>query len=100
MQNLRLMVSAFDFLQLFKGGKIKMLKYLFKRLNQDEQGFTLVELLVVIVILGVLMGIGIPTYRGFVKRSHEAATIAELTAVSNAMNVISQIRIAFFPTVL
>lgn len=62
-----------------------MLKYLWNRINKNEEGFTLVELLVVIVILGVLMGIGIPTYKGFTKRSHEAATKSELQAISTAL---------------
>lgn len=62
-----------------------MLKALLKRMKSNEDGFTLVELLVVIVILGVLMGIGIPTYNGFIKRSHEAATKSELAAISSSM---------------
>ncbi|NMB42998.1 MAG: prepilin-type N-terminal cleavage/methylation domain-containing protein [Clostridiales bacterium] len=62
-----------------------MLKYLWNRINKNEEGFTLVELLVVIVILGVLIGIGIPTYKGFTKRSHEAATKSELQAISTAL---------------
>ena len=62
-----------------------MLKALWNRINKDEQGFTMVELLIVIVILGVLAGIGIPTYRGFVTRAHEAATLSELQAVSMAI---------------
>lgn len=62
-----------------------MLRLLWNRMSKEEKGFTLVELLVVIVILGVLAGIGIPTYRGFIDRSHEAATLAELQAVSMAI---------------
>ena len=62
-----------------------MLRLLWNRMSKEEKGFTLVELLVVIVILGVLAGIGIPTYRGFIDRSYEAATLAELQAVSMAI---------------
>ena len=62
-----------------------MLRLLWNRMSKEEKGFTLVELLVVIVILGVLAGIGVPTYRGFIDRSYEAATIAELQAVSMAI---------------
>ena len=62
-----------------------MLRLLWNRMSKEEKGFTLVELLVVIVILGVLAGIGVPTYRGFIDRSHKAATLAELQAVSMAI---------------
>ena len=62
-----------------------MLRLLWNRMSKEEKGFTLVELLVVIVILGVLVGIGVPTYRGFIDRSHKAATLAELQAVSMAI---------------
>lgn len=62
-----------------------MLRLLWNRMSKEEKGFTLIELLVVIVILGVLAGIGVPTYRGFIDRSHKAATIAELQAVSMAI---------------
>lgn len=37
--------------------------------SRSDGGFTLVELLVVVLILGVLLAIGIPTFQGAVQRS-------------------------------
>jgi len=51
-----------------------------------RNGFTLVELLVVISILGLLAMITIPRFGGFRERAVETATIAELQAVRQAWN--------------
>lgn len=53
---------------------------------EKEKGFTLVELLVVISILGLLALITIPRFDGFRDRAIEAATLAELQAVRQAWN--------------
>ncbi len=40
-----------------------------KKFMKTKVGFTLVELMVVVLILGTILAIGIPTYRGFAKQN-------------------------------
>ena len=47
-------------------------------------GFTLVELIVVIAILAILAGVAIPAYSGYIRKSQDAAVIAELDALLTA----------------
>ena len=56
-----------------------MLKYLEKR-RQDEKGFTLIELMVVVLIMGILMAIAIPTFLSTRGSANDAS------AKSNATN--------------
>ena len=50
----------------------------------SKSGFTLVELVVVMAILGILAGIAVPAYSGYIKKAHDAAIISELDAVKTA----------------
>jgi type IV pilus assembly protein PilA len=56
-----------------------VLKHLTER-RHDEQGFTLIELMVVVLIMGILMAIAIPTFLATQGSAHDAA------AKSNATN--------------
>lgn len=50
----------------------------------SKSGFTLVELIVVIAILGILAGIAVPTYNGYIKKANEAADYTQLDAIKTA----------------
>lgn len=49
--------------------------------NDNKSGFTLVELLIVVAIIGVLATIGVPTYRRMVQKSKQAEAKIELGAL-------------------
>ena len=49
--------------------------------KQAQRGFTIVELLIVIVVIGVLAGIVIVAYTGVTKKANQSAAIGNATSV-------------------
>jgi type IV pilus assembly protein PilA len=56
-----------------------------RRKTRDDSGFTLVELLVITVIIGILCGIAIPLFRSQAKKAQGATAASDLRSVSTAM---------------
>jgi type IV pilus assembly protein PilA len=63
-----------------------MLKKIRKMLKQQE-GFTLVELMIVVVILGILAGVGIQQYGNVQNRAKTAAHNANVRIIASAANM-------------
>ncbi len=58
------------------------------KVKNKKSGFTLMELLIVIVILGVLAGVAMPIYTGMIQKAKDAEVIGILGTIRKGMMIV------------
>lgn len=48
-------------------------------MKPNQQGFSLIELMIVVTIIGILAAVALPAYRDYVAKSQVTAALAEIT---------------------
>lgn len=64
---------------------------------KKQQGFTLIELMIVVAIIAILAAIALPMYRDYVAKSQLAAALAEINPAKTALEVALQENGAYTP---
>ncbi len=67
-------------------------------MKNNKKGFTLIELMIVVAIIGILAAIAIPKFADLINKSKEGATKGSLSSVRSALQVYYGDNEGWFPT--
>jgi len=67
-------------------------------MKNNKKGFTLIELMIVVAIIGILAAIAIPKFADLINKSKEGATKGALSSVRSALQVYYGDNEGWFPT--
>src|SRR6476660_441477 len=60
------------------------------RRRNGRRGFTLIELIIVVAIIGILLAVAVPVYRIHIQHAHEAVLKEDLYSMRNAIDQYTQ----------
>jgi len=68
-----------------------------RKTKKIKQGFTLIELMIVVAIVGILSAIAIPKFASLLEKSREGATQGNLAAIRSAVTIYYTDKEGIFP---
>jgi prepilin-type N-terminal cleavage/methylation domain-containing protein len=71
-----------------------------RRIRKSPQGFTLIELMIVVAIIGILAAIALPRFAQMLEKSREAQTQGNLNSIKSAAGIYYGDQKGIWPTTL
>ncbi len=56
-------------------------------MKRNNKGFTLIELMIVVAIIGILAAVAMPRFANLIRKSNEGATKGKLGAIRSALSI-------------